>query len=46
MTSYMIKQGELMPKDKKKQNFVDRVTRYGHFNKWHPLKQTKTRHPF
>ena len=43
MTSYMIKHSKLMPKSQKKQNFVDRVTRYGYFRKWHPLKQTKTK---
>ena len=43
MTSYMIEHSKLMPKSQKKQNFVDRVTRYGYFRKWHPLKQTKTK---
>ena len=43
MTSYMIEHSKLMPKSQKKQNFVDRVTRYGYFRKWHPLKQTKSK---
>ena len=43
MTSYMIKHSKLMPKSQKNQNFPDRVSRYGYFGKWHPLKQTKTK---
>ena len=39
MTSYMIKHGELMPKSQRNLNFFDRVTRYGYFRKWCPLKE-------
>ena len=39
MTSYMIKHSKIMPKSKKNLNFLDRVTRYGYFRKWGPLKE-------
>ena len=39
MTSYVIKHNKLMPKKSKSQNFLDRVTRYGYFRKWCPLKE-------
>ena len=39
MTSHMNQYGELMPKSQKTLHFLDRVTRYGYFRKWCPLKE-------
>ena len=39
MTPYIIKHSKLMPKSPKNLNSNGRVTRYGYFRKWSPLKQ-------
>ena len=39
----LILHSELMPKSQKNKKIHDRITRYGYFKKWCPLKQTKTK---